>query len=111
MVASAAGVHGVRTDPEPQASPIRHAVTGIERFSDLWQTDALTLLDQVEDRDRALLAMLLERVHPDDIAATLGVSAGTLRLRRTHIIARLRCPPRRRAFGRSTGARRVAGSG
>jgi FixJ family two-component response regulator len=51
--------------------------------------DMLTLLDRVEDRDRAILAMLLEQIHPDDIAATVGISAAALRRRRTHIIARL----------------------
>jgi FixJ family two-component response regulator len=56
------------------------------------QTETLTLLDRVDDRDRAVLAMLLERVHPDDIAATLGVSAATLKRRRTRILARLRYP-------------------
>jgi hypothetical protein len=62
-----------------------------------WQTDTLTLLDRVDDRDRAVLAMLLERAHPDDIAATLGLSAAGLRRRRAQIIARLRCPPKRQA--------------
>jgi hypothetical protein len=51
--------------------------------------DMLTLLDRVDDRDRAILAMLLEQIHPDDIAATVGISAAALRRRRTHIIARL----------------------
>ena len=62
-------------------------------MSQRWQTDTLTLLDRVDDRDRAVLAMLLERVHPDDIAATLGVSAATLKRRRTRIMARLQYPP------------------
>jgi FixJ family two-component response regulator len=68
--------------------------TGAEHLSDRRQTDTLTLLDRVDDRDRAVLAMLLERVHPDDIAATLGVSAATLKLRRDRISARLRRPPK-----------------
>ena len=55
-------------------------------------TDAMTLLDQVEDRDRAILAMLLEDAHPDDIAATVGISAAALRRRRRQISARLRHP-------------------
>lgn len=82
-------------------------VTGVEQFPDPWQTDTLTLLDRVADRDRAVLAMLLEHVHPDDIAATLGVSAATLRRRRAHIIARLRRRPKQRAFTGPTGARRM----
>jgi FixJ family two-component response regulator len=57
-------------------------------------------LDRVEDRDRAILAMLLERLHPDDIAATVGISAATLRRRRARIMARLRYPSERRALTR-----------
>jgi FixJ family two-component response regulator len=56
-----------------------------------------SMLDRVEDRDRAILAMLQEGVHPDDIAATVGISAATLRRRRARITARLRYPPKRRA--------------
>jgi FixJ family two-component response regulator len=82
-------------------------VTGVEHFPERSQTDTLTLLDRVADRDRAILAMLLEHVHPDDIAATLGVSAATLRRRRAHIIARLRSRSKRRAFAGPTGARGV----
>jgi DNA-directed RNA polymerase specialized sigma24 family protein len=92
VVTRADGIVRLRTDPEPQASPISHRASGAEHLSDRWQTDTLTLLDRVDDRDRAVLAMLLERVHPDDIAATLGVSAATLKLRRNRIIARLRPP-------------------
>jgi FixJ family two-component response regulator len=83
-------ITSLRTDPEPQASPTSHRASEAEHFSDRWQTDTLTLLDRVDDRDRAVLALLLEGVHPDDIAATLGVSAATLKLRRNRITARLR---------------------
>jgi hypothetical protein len=76
-------------DTQPQASPIRDGVTGAGNDSDRRRTDTLTLLDRVDERDRAILAMLLERAHPDDIAATLGFSAATLRRRRRRIVARL----------------------
>jgi FixJ family two-component response regulator len=90
MVAGADGVSRVRADLDLAAGPIRSEVTGVKRFSVRRQAGTLTLLDRVEDRDRAVLAMLLERVHPDDIAAALGISAAAVRLRRTHIAARLR---------------------
>jgi FixJ family two-component response regulator len=89
------------------SDPRSYRANGAEHFSDRWQTDTLTLLDRVDDRDRAILAMSLERVHPDDMAATLGVSAATLKLRRNRITARLRwrgTEPSLRAHG--TPARR-----
>jgi hypothetical protein len=97
LIAGADGVVRLHTDLERHASPARQAVAGAQRLRDPRHTEMLTMLDRVEDRDRAILAMLLERVHPDDIAATVGISAATLRRRRAHMIARLRCPPKRRA--------------
>ena len=73
------------------ARSIRTKETGAESFPDtVPPTDVLTLLDRVEDRDRPILAMLVEHTHPDDIAATVGISAAALKLRRARIIARLR---------------------
>lgn len=43
----------------------------------------------IDERDRAIAAMLLERRHPDDIARLLGISASALRLRHQTIIDRL----------------------
>jgi hypothetical protein len=97
IVAGADGLVRLHTDVEQHASPISHVVTASERSEDLRPTDMLTLLDRVDDRDRAILAMLLEHIHPDDIAATVGISAAALRQRRTHIIARLRHPSKRGA--------------
>jgi FixJ family two-component response regulator len=84
--------------------------TAAERFTEPRLSDTVALLDRVEDRDRAILAMLLERVHPDDIAATLGISAANLKRRHARIVARLRCAPTRR-FADSTNARRGRGTG
>ena len=76
-------------------------------------SNELTLLDQVDERDRAILAMLLEQIHPDDIAATVGISAAALRLRRAHIAARLSHQTKRRAsptrVGRDPRSRRRVG--
>jgi FixJ family two-component response regulator len=65
--------------------------TGAESVPDTVRpTDVLTLLDRVEDRDRPILAMLVEHTHPDDIAATVGISAAALKRRRARIADRLR---------------------
>jgi hypothetical protein len=97
IVAGADGVVRLHTNLEQPGSPVRHVANEAERCPDPRLTDTLMLLDRVEDRDRAILAMLLERIHPDDIAATVGISAATLRRRRAQIIARLRYPSERRA--------------
>jgi DNA-binding NarL/FixJ family response regulator len=47
------------------------------------------VLDCVDDPDRAIVAMLLEKAHPDDVAGTLGLSARTVRVRRQAILRRL----------------------
>ena len=64
---------------------------------DLAASNVLTLLERVEDRDRAILAMLHEHVPPDDIAATVGISGAAFRRRRARILARLSNPPTPRA--------------
>jgi DNA-binding NarL/FixJ family response regulator len=97
LIAGADGVLRLHTDLARYASPARQVVAGAERLLDPRQPDMLTMLDRVDDRDRAILAMLLEGTHPDDIAATVGISAATLRRRRADISARLRYPPTRRA--------------
>jgi DNA-directed RNA polymerase specialized sigma24 family protein len=51
--------------------------------------DIQDLLDRVPDRDRALLAMSLECLPDDDIAATLGISGAAVRARRARVVDRL----------------------
>jgi DNA-directed RNA polymerase specialized sigma24 family protein len=83
-----------QTSTEPHVPQV---VTEFHRFPDVRPPDVLMLLDQVDDRDRAMLAMLLEDMHPDDIAATLGISASAFRRRLVHVIDRLQYPSTRRA--------------
>jgi hypothetical protein len=69
---------------------VLRGVSRARRVPDQRAPDALGLLERVEERDRAILSMLQERIHPDDIAATLGISGAALRRRRARINARLR---------------------
>jgi two-component system, NarL family, response regulator DesR len=89
IVAGADGVFWRYADPEQQAGVIRRAASGEQHFPNLRSTELLALLDRVEDRDRAIVAMLLESTHPDHIARTLGISARELKLRRVSIVKRL----------------------
>jgi DNA-binding NarL/FixJ family response regulator len=60
---------------------VQQAPVGADRVHDL--------IDRVQARDRAIATMLMERVPPDDIAHTLGISASSLRVRRREIVRRL----------------------
>ena len=88
-VAGADGVLWRYADPEEQAAVIRRAASGEQQFPNLQPSEIHALLDQVEDRDRAIVAMLMEHTHPDHIAGLLGISAHSLELRRQGILKRL----------------------
>ena len=60
-----------------------------QQFPELQPSAIHALLDQVEDRDRAIVAMLLEHTPPDHIAGLLGLSGRSLELRRQGILKRL----------------------
>lgn len=89
IVAGADGVLWRYADPEQQAGVIRCAANGAQHFPNLRPDDVLALLERVEDRDRAIVAMLLQRTPPDDIARTLGISARALQRRHTRILSSL----------------------
>ena len=88
-VAGADGVLCRYTDPEEQAGIVRRAASGEQQFPDLQPTAIHALLHQVEDLDRAIVAMLLEHTPPDHIAGLLGISARSLEQRRQDILKRL----------------------
>jgi DNA-binding NarL/FixJ family response regulator len=88
-VAGADGVLWRYADPEVQASVVRRAASGERVFPDLQASEVLALLDQVEDRDRAIVAMLLEHTPRDHIAGLLGISVRSLEARRQDILRRL----------------------
>ena len=88
-VAGADGVLCRYADPEEQVAVIKRAASGRQQFPELQPSAIHVLLDQVEDRDRAIVAMLLENTPPDHIAGLLGLSAHSLELRRQGILKRL----------------------
>jgi DNA-binding NarL/FixJ family response regulator len=89
LLSGADGLLWRYADADQQASVIRRVVTGEQHFPDLERDEVLALLDRLEDRDRPIAALLLERVPPDDIARTMGISARDLQRRRTTIRDRL----------------------
>ncbi len=92
ILAGADGVLWRYADPQQQARVIRRVASGEQHFPSLPSHEVLALLDRVEDRDRPIAAMLLERTHPDDIARTLGISARALDWRRKNTLKRLGDP-------------------
>jgi DNA-binding NarL/FixJ family response regulator len=86
IVAGADGMLWRYADPEQQAGVLRRAAGGEQHFPNLRSTEVLALLDRVDDRDRAIVAMLLESTHPDEVARTLGISARELKRRRVSIV-------------------------
>ncbi len=90
IVAGADGVLCRYADPDEQAVVVRRAASGERQFPDLQPDELHSLLDHVEDGDRAIVAMLLEHTPLDDIAGVLGISARSLELRRRDILRRLR---------------------
>lgn len=88
-ITGAAGAVGRYGDPDQLACTIRRTAAGEHRLQTV-SADAIgELIDRVEDRDRPIAAMLLQRISPDEIARTLGISASTLRARRREILKRL----------------------
>src|SRR5690348_11040272 len=89
VIAEADGVLCRDGDPEELAEVVRHVAAGEKLFPYLQANEVFELLDCVDDPDRAIVAMLLEEAHPDDVAGTLGLSARTVRIRRQAILRRL----------------------
>lgn len=100
IIAGADGVFSRDAGPDDLIAVVGRAVDGEQHFSTLSPDGVLRLLDRVEERDRAIVAMLLERVPSDEIARTLGISARALDLRRKSI---LQDPGGARASGDSRG--------
>lgn len=75
--------------PEELADILRRVSSGAKPFPSLQPDQCHELLDCVDDPDRAIVAMLLERVPADYVASTLGLSARSLRVRRQAILTRL----------------------
>jgi DNA-binding NarL/FixJ family response regulator len=89
IIAEADAVLHHHAAPEDLAEVISRVAAGDTFFPTLLPDGVRELLDCVDDPDRAIVAMLLERVPPDYIASTLGLSAHSLRVRREAILTRL----------------------
>ena len=88
-IAGADGVLWRYGDPGLLADTIRRVSERRHRPPDVAGETIRRLIDRVDDRDRPIAAMLLQRIAPDEIARTLGISARSLRARRRGIIRRL----------------------
>jgi DNA-binding NarL/FixJ family response regulator len=86
MIAGADGVFESGTPADALAEMIGRVVTGEQVFPPLLADPFYELADLVPERDRRIVAMLLERAHPDDVAELLGISAHSLTLRHRAII-------------------------
>jgi two-component system response regulator DesR len=89
VIAEADGVVWRYQDPEETAAAIRRVASGQQNFPTLARDGFAQLAASLDDRDRAIVALLLDNAHPDDIASTLGLSARLLRERRQAIRKRL----------------------
>lgn len=89
IIAGADGTLRRDARPEELADVIRRVTSGAMLFPSLKPGEFRELLDCVDDHDRAIVAMLLERAHPDHIAGILGLSAHALRRRRQAILQQL----------------------
>ncbi|MEO6859046.1 MAG: hypothetical protein ABI323_10740 [Solirubrobacteraceae bacterium] len=89
MLAEADGVCHRYAAPEKLAEVISRVAANEKFFPSLPPDQLHELLDCVDDPDRAIVAMLLDRIPPDYIASTSGLSARSLHARRQVIITRL----------------------
>lgn len=89
FLAGADGVLWRYADSQQHARVVRRVASGEQHFPTLRSDEVHALLDRVEDRDRAIVAMLLERIVRDDVARTLGISARAVERRRQSILQRL----------------------
>jgi DNA-binding NarL/FixJ family response regulator len=89
MIAGAAGALWRYGEAGELAATIRRAAAGEHEPPSLAHAVTRTMLDHLEDRDRAIAGMLILGMSTDAIAGTLGVSASSLRHRRRQILDRL----------------------
>jgi DNA-binding NarL/FixJ family response regulator len=89
VLAGAAGSVWRYGDPDELADTIRLVAAGGKAFPALAPETIDRLIDQVEDRDRPIAALLLLDTPLDEIARILGISARAAVSRRQRIIKRL----------------------
>jgi DNA-binding NarL/FixJ family response regulator len=89
IIADADGVFSRYQTSEKTVAAIRRVASGDQSFLTPVRDGFDQLAATVDGRDRAIVAMLLDNAHPDDIAGTLGLSARSVRERRRAILKRL----------------------
>lgn len=87
VIAQADGVVWRHHNPDELAAHMRPRAGRAQRLAPSLAGDEIrAVIDRVEDRDRAIAAMLLQQMHPDDIARKMGISASALRHRRAQLV-------------------------
>jgi DNA-binding NarL/FixJ family response regulator len=89
VVAGADGVFAWQADTDRLGELIKRALTGEKLFPPLRADPFEVLASHVADRDRRIVAMLLEGAHPDAIARLCAISAREFASRRQAIVQRL----------------------
>lgn len=103
VIAGGDGVFDLETGAERLAGVLARLGAREQVFPALVPDPFRELADRVEEGDRRIVAMLLLRVSPDEIARVLGISANSLRARRAAIVRRLDA-----AYASRAGGNRVA---
>ncbi len=103
MIAGGDGVFDLETGAERLAEILARIDAGEQVFPALVPDPFRELADRVDEGDRRIVAMLLLRASPDEIARLLGISANSLRPRRAAIVRRLDA-----AYARPVAGHRVA---
>ncbi len=89
LIAGGDGVFDLETGAERLAETLARISAGEQVFPALVPDPFPELADRVDESDRRIVAMLLLRNSPDEIARLLGISGNSLRARRTAIAGRL----------------------
>ena len=87
-----AGAHGAvcrYEDPVLRVELIRAVARGNTELPSLRPDGARIVADLLEDRDRPIIAMLVDGIHRDEICRSLGISASAFTCRRREILRKL----------------------
>jgi DNA-binding NarL/FixJ family response regulator len=89
LIAGADGVFDSATGAEKLTTMLTRVAAGEQAFPALVPDPFDELAARVDEEDRRIVAMLLLRANPDEIARVLGISARSFRVRLQMIVRRL----------------------